>query len=81
MLSGKTPIEPGRGAAPHASDPRVIYLAPRCCYDEGTGREWCENNVWPCGDCPDPKRARVAVYHLGSQVMPQSDDPEERGEQ
>lgn len=31
----------------------TIYLAPSCCYDEMTGRVWCEDDVWPCTDCPD----------------------------
>ena len=79
-LSTKQPIVPGKEAAPHSSDPRVIFLAPRCCYAPRAARMWCEDNVWPCRDCPDPKRARVARYALAEQIMPASDDPEERGE-
>ena len=66
-LSTKTPITPGKEDAPHSSDPRVIYLAPRCCYAGGEGRMWCEDAVWPCSDCPDPKNARVAKYYLCEQ--------------
>ncbi len=80
MLSSKTPIKPGAETAPYSTDPRSIYLAPRCCYTEGEGRMWCEDNVWPCDDCPDPQNARVARYALAEQVKPVSDDPEERGE-
>jgi len=62
------------------SDHRRIYLAPSCCYTDGDGRQWCEDQVWPCADCPDPKRAKVAVYILAAQFYPASDDPEERGD-
>ena len=67
-LSTETPIALGKESAPYSSDPRVIYLAPRCCYTDGEGRQWCEDNVWPCSDCPDPTKARVARYHLGGQI-------------
>jgi len=45
-------------------DPSVIYLAPECCFDRGSheGRCWCEDNVWPCRDCPDPSKASATVY-------------------
>ena len=73
----KNPIAPGRESAPHSHDPRAIYLAPRCCYSEGNGRLWCEDQVWPCVDCQDPKNARVAKYYLAQQFTPQSEDPED----
>ncbi len=62
-----------------SNDPRVIYLAPKCCYTDGEGRayarEWCEDNAWPCADCPDPANARVAMYRLAEQIDgPVSDD-------
>jgi hypothetical protein len=67
-LNTDAPIAPGKEDAPFSSDPRVIYLAPRCCYVEGEGRLWCEDNVWPCDDCPDRTKARVAKYILGDQI-------------
>ena len=36
----------------------IIYLAPKCCASEGEGRLWCEDDVWPCSDCPH-KLAKV----------------------
>lgn len=51
-----------------SNDPRVIYLAPKCCYADGERRQWREENVWPCSDCPEPKNARVAKYFLGTQI-------------
>lgn len=33
--------------------PERIWLEPDCCADPATGRMWCEDNVWPTGDCPD----------------------------
>ena len=78
MLTTKTPIIPGQEKAPYSADPRVIYLAPRCCYSAGEGRQWCEDNVWPCSDCPDPANARVAKYFLGIQIPgPGHEDREE----
>ena len=65
MLSQKMPVREGK---PFSDDPRIIYLAPACCYTDGEGRQWCEDNVWPCRDCPDPKMARVAKYILGTQI-------------
>lgn len=35
------------------SEPRTIYLQPRCCVDPNEGRLWCEDDVWPCDDCPE----------------------------
>lgn len=30
----------------------VIYLQPLCCVDwQGEGRQWCEDDVWPCDHC------------------------------
>ncbi len=60
-----------------SNDPRVIYLSPACCYSKeyGEGRLWCEDNAWPCTDCPDPANARVAMYRLAEQIDgPVSDD-------
>lgn len=45
-------------------DHRKIYLAPPCCYSEGEGRQWCQDNVWPCNDCPDTTKAAPSVYRL-----------------
>ena len=67
-LSTKNPIAVGKDDAPFSSDPRVIYLAPRCCYSHDEGRAWFEDNVWPCDDCPDPTKARVAQYALAAQM-------------
>ncbi len=53
-------------SAPFSRDPRVIYLAPKCCYTDGEGRQWCEDNAWPCSDCPDPKNASATKYFLGT---------------
>ena len=75
MLDQKNPIRDGMELASLSSDPRVIYLAPRCCYTEGEGRLWCEDKVWPCTDCPDPAQARVAKYILSEQIPGQSGDP------
>jgi hypothetical protein len=80
LLNTSTPIAPGKEAASHSSDPRVIYLAPRCCYSDGEGRQWCEDNVWPCSDCPDRANARVAKYYLGQQFQPASSDAERHEE-
>lgn len=46
------------------TDPQVIYLAPACCADPygDTGRLWCEDDVWPCSDCPEPSKARGVRY-------------------
>ncbi len=58
--------------AKFSNDPRVIYLAPKCCYTDQAGREyareWCEDNAWPCMDCPDPRNARVPMYRLAEQI-------------
>lgn len=80
MLSTKEPVTPGKEDAPHSTDPRVIYLAPKCCYSDSEGRMWCEDVVWPCSDCPEPSKARVAKYVLAAQFMPQSNDAEDREE-
>lgn len=63
----KHPLRPGKDGD-FAFDPRAIYLAPRCCYADGEGRLWCEDKVWPCSDCPDPSKARVAKYVLMEQI-------------
>lgn len=54
------------------ADPKVVYLAPACCYDKGgwEGRSWCEDNVWPCADCPDRSKARVPMYAMTQYVEP-----------
>lgn len=67
-LATKTPVIPGKEDAPYSTDPRVIYLAPRCCYTESEGRLWCQDNVWPCDDCPDKSKARVAKYVRAEQI-------------
>lgn len=28
-----------------------IWLEPQCCVDPGEGRAWCQDDVWPIGDC------------------------------
>ena len=76
MLSSKTPIKSGSENAPCSTDPRSIFLAPRCCYTPDEGRQWCEDNVWPCTECPDPKKARVARYALMEQIYQDGEDCE-----
>lgn len=51
-------------------DPTIIFLAPECCFDRGSheGRCWCEDNVWPCADCPSPSKAHVPTYTLQGYV-------------
>lgn len=44
-------------------DYKTIYLSPKCC-DGGDGRQWCQDNVWPCTDCPEPAKAVASVYRL-----------------
>lgn len=63
-----------------ADAPRILYLAPRCCYTEGEGRQWCEDCVWPCNDCPEPQKAMVSKYYLGQQFLPASQDTEQHEE-
>ncbi len=36
---------------PRLSDHRHIFLEPKCCADPREGRLWCQDNVWPSGDC------------------------------
>jgi hypothetical protein len=52
------------------ADPKTIYLAPACCYEKGSyeGRCWCEDDVWPCNDCPDKSKVRVPRYRLAGYV-------------
>jgi hypothetical protein len=33
-----------------SDEPQRIWLQPRSCVDEGEGRQWCEDNVWPMDD-------------------------------
>jgi hypothetical protein len=32
------------------TDPKVIYLQPKCCEDPSVGRLWCEDDVMDCED-------------------------------
>ncbi len=38
-------------------DHQHIYLAPPCCASDSEGRQWCEDDVWPCHDCPNKHEA------------------------
>lgn len=44
-----------------------IYLAPPCCAEGHGDRVWCEDDVWPCDDCPNPDGAKAVRYKLDSE--------------
>lgn len=54
------------------SDPKVIYLAPKCQADV-EGRLWCEDDVWSGGqaDCDDPECKHMPTKYV---VAPASKD-------
>jgi hypothetical protein len=49
------------------SGPERIYLEPECCIDPGTGRLWCEDDVFECED------GKHAVEYVRADIAAQTE--------